>query len=90
MSDLVTIDEAKAHLRIRDASCFDPLLAILVAAASEAVRDCVELWDGTGEVPARLKLAVLGRIAVAFEEASNVSAAEGEDRLLRPFQMIIC
>ncbi|WP_103729930.1 head-tail connector protein [Novosphingobium sp. HII-3] len=87
MADIVTLDEAKAWLRVLH-DHEDALILLLVAAASEAVLETADGWDGTGEVPDRLKLACLARLAVAYDDRVNVSAGTGEDRLVQPFRVL--
>lgn len=83
MANLVTMEEAKLYLRV-DGNHEDGTLAILIGAASDAVSGMADLWDGTGNVPDRIKLAVLARIAVAFDSRTDVRAGLGEDRLIGP------
>lgn len=73
MADLVTLGEAKGFLRV-DGTDDDVTLAILITAASEAVAGLADAWDGTGEVPERLRLAALMLVADWFanREAVNV------------------
>lgn len=85
MADLVTLEETKLFLRVTH-PMEDTMIATLIGAASEAVLTLADGWDGVGEVPARLKLAVLGRVAVAFEDRTDVRAAIGEDRLIGPYR----
>lgn len=87
MTALVTLAEAKAYLRV-DSDAEDTTIALLIAAASEAVLSAADGWNGIGEVPDRLKLAVLARVAVAFERRDTVTAGEGEDRLVQPFRVL--
>ena len=81
MTDLVTLTEAKDYLRVTDTRD-DDTLAILIAAASDHVRDVADRWDGTGEIPARLKLAALARIAETFENREQMPEAKNELRTL--------
>ncbi|WJY17494.1 head-tail connector protein [Alteriqipengyuania flavescens] len=87
MPDLVTLAEAKEFIRVM-ADDEDATIAILVSSASDAVRAVADAWDGVGEVPPRLKLAVLSRVAVAFDERTDVRAALGEDRLIGPYRSL--
>lgn len=87
MADLVTIAEAKEYCRI-DGNADDGALAIMIAAASDAVADIAEAWDGTGEVPPRLKLAVLARVAEAYDNRERVPLAEHEGRLVLPYRTL--
>lgn len=87
MTDLVTLAEAKSFLRV-DGTDEDGTIGILITAASDAVTDIADEWDGTGDVPARLKLAVLTRVAVAFDQRDNLRPGNGEDRLLGPYRAL--
>jgi hypothetical protein len=87
MTDLVTLEEAKGWLRV-DGTADDTTIALLIAAASEAVAETADAWDGEGDVPDRLKLAVLARVAVAFDNRGKVDPGEGEDRLVQPFRTL--
>lgn len=85
MTDLVTLTEAKAFLRV-SGSDEDDIIALLITAASDAVITIADDWDGTGDVPARLKLAVLTRVAIVFDNRESVRPGDGEDRLLMPLR----
>lgn len=87
MADLVTLQEAKDYCAI-DSDYFDGIVAILIAAASEAVRDVATDWDGTGPVPDRLKLAVLTRVAIAFDNRESVEPGKGELAMLTPLRKL--
>lgn len=87
MTDLVTIEEAKAHCRIDDDS-EDALLVSYIGAASAAVRDVATGWDGTGDAPDRVKLAVLARVAVMFDNRSSTEAGRGELPMLTPLRTL--
>lgn len=87
MSDLVTLDEAKAYIRVMH-NHEDGIISLMVAAASKAVIAVADAWDGTGEVPAQLKMAVLARVGILFDERYSVRGAEGEDRFVSPFRVI--
>lgn len=89
MADLVDLDEAKAFLRV-EGDDEDATIMLMIAAASDAVRDVASDWDGTGDTPARVKLAVLGRVASMFDARDNMDAAKGEDRLLLPLRSLDC
>jgi len=87
MSDLVTLAEAKLHLRvIHDDE--DTAIAMMIAAAEEAVLDVATDWDGEGEVPVRLKLAVLTRVAVMFDTRDSIEAGKGELPMLTPLRRL--
>ena len=81
MTDLVTLAEAKLYCRY-DGDDEDATFAILIGAASESVRQIADNWDGTGEVSKRLKLAVLARIAEAFDNREQVPSAKNELSML--------
>lgn len=87
MADIVTLDEAKAWLRV-SGDDEDSTIALLIASASDSVSEMADLWDRTGDVPNRLKLAVLARIAVAFDTRTDIRAGLGEDRLIAPLHFI--
>lgn len=87
MADIVTLAEAKAWLRVISNS-EDDTLAMLITAASDAVGDLADLWDGTGEAPARLKLAVLTRVATSFDNRERTDASAGEPRLIGPMHTV--
>ena len=75
MPELVTLDEVKAFLRV-DGTDDDTTLAILIAAAAEAVTGLADAWDGTGETPERLKLAVLMLVADWFDNREAVTVGK--------------
>ncbi|MFG1371113.1 head-tail connector protein [Xanthobacter oligotrophicus] len=87
MADLVTVEEARAYLQLTHGFT-DPSLALLITAASEAVLDIATDWDGEGEPPARLKLAVLQRVVIAFENRGSVEGPSGEEALLLPLRTL--
>ena len=87
MADLVTLAEAKAHLRVLN-DHEDDLIALYIASASEAVRDVAEGWDGEEPVPDRLKLAVLTRVAIMFDNRGSVEAGKGELPMLTPLRKL--
>ena len=87
MTDLVTHAEAKEYCRI-EGTADDDTLAILIAAASDAVAEQADAWDGTGDVPPRLKLAVLARIAESYDNREQVPAARNERGLIQPLRVL--
>lgn len=74
MADLVTLEEAKLYLRV-DGSIEDDTIAALVTAASDAVIEIANTWDGEGEPPERLRIAALMLVADWFDHRSPVSLA---------------
>lgn len=84
MSPLVTLDEAKAFLRVLH-NDEDAMLTTLIASASDTVRDYATAWDGTGDVPARIKVAVLTLVAAQYDTRESVPEAHIE-RLVRPYR----
>lgn len=87
MADIVTLSEAKLYLRVGH-SDEDTTIALLISAASDAVRDVATGWDGEGEAPDRIKLAVLARVQVAFDNRGSVEAGTGELPMLQPFRTL--
>lgn len=87
MADLVTLIEAKAFLRV-EFEDDDTTIALLIAAASDAVRDVATDWDGEGDVPDRIKLAVLTRIANGYDRRTSVEAGAGELGMLTPLRVL--
>ncbi|MFZ2997573.1 head-tail connector protein [Sphingobium sp.] len=87
MPDIVALDETKLFLRV-DHDEEDTIIATMIAAATDAVRDVAESWIGTGDAPARLKMAVLTRVAIMFDDRASVAPSAGEDRLLLPLRTL--
>lgn len=87
MANLVTLSEVKAYLRI-DHTDDDAVLGLLISAASDAVRDVATDWDGVGETPDRIKLAVLARVVVAFDNRGSLEPGTGELPMLMPFRAL--
>lgn len=87
MADLVTLSEAKTYLRV-DHNDDDTTIALLVAAASDAVRDVATDWDGEGDVPDRIKVAVLSRVAITYDERTSVEPSAGELGMLTPLRTL--
>lgn len=87
--NLVSLEEAKLHLSIMDhQQDWDQLLYLYIAAASDSVRDVATDWDGTGEAPARIKLAVLARVAAQFLNREEIPEAKGELPMLTPLRTL--
>jgi len=88
---LVTLEETKLYLRVEHDD-EDDTIEVLIAAASDAVRDVASGWptdeDDPEEVPARLKLAVLSRVQVAFDNRGSVEAGTGELPMLTPLRTL--
>lgn len=87
MPDLVTLAEAKAWCRVEHDD-EDALFGTLIAAASEAVRDVATEWDDSAPVPARIKLAILTRIAIAFDSRESMEPGKGESAFLAPLRVL--
>jgi uncharacterized phage protein (predicted DNA packaging) len=84
---LVDIFEAKAHLRVLHDD-EDAIIETYIEAASDAVRDVATDWDGEGDVPARIKLAVLARVAVMFDNRDALEPGKGELPMLTPLRTL--
>ncbi len=87
MPSIVTLEETKLFIRVDD-DFEDSVVMMMIAAAEEAVRDHADGWDGAGEAPARLKMAVLARVCIMYEERTSVVPGAGEDRLLAPLRTV--
>ena len=87
MPNLVTLSEAKLFCRI-DSDDEDATLEVLIAAATDAVRDIASDWDGAGDTPARIKLAVLSRVAIMFDNRDNLEGGKGELPMLTPLRKL--
>lgn len=85
MTGIVTLDEAKLFLRVTHDD-EDTAIAMMIDAASEAVLEHANAYDPAEPVPARLKAAVLARVAILYDERDSVRPGEGEDRLLSPLR----
>jgi len=91
-TELVLLDEAKVHLRI-DHDEEDALIQEMVWAASEAVKDVASDvdWDEYNppfDVPYRLKLAVLTRVARMYDDRHSMEAGKGELPMLTPLRKL--
>jgi uncharacterized phage protein (predicted DNA packaging) len=84
---LVTLAEAKLFCRV-DHDEEDTTIAMMIAAASDAVRDVATDWDGVGDPPARIKLAVLTRVAIMFDTRDSIEAGKGELPMLTPLRVL--
>ena len=82
---LVTMIEAKRHLRVAHDD-EDDLLQTYILAASDAVRDVATGWDGEGDVPDRVRLAVLTRVATMYDNRNSAEAGKGELPMLTPLR----
>ncbi|WP_163000327.1 head-tail connector protein [Sphingobium yanoikuyae] len=87
MPNIVTLAEAKLFIRVLDDD-EDTTIETMIAAATDAVCDVAQAWDGTGEPPARLKLAILSRVAIMFDTRNSLEPGIGEDRLLLPLRTV--
>lgn len=86
MTDLVTLAEAKLHLRVLHDD-EDATIALMIAAASEAVRDIVAEIDAE-DIPVRVKLAVLTRVAIMFDNRDRLDPGAGELLMLAPLRTL--
>lgn len=87
MADIVTLSEAKDFCRVLHDD-EDTTFDILIAAATDAVAEYADAWDGIGEAPARLKLAALTRVAESFDNREQVPQAKGERILIQPLRVL--
>jgi uncharacterized phage protein (predicted DNA packaging) len=87
--EIVTLDEAKTYLRV-DGDADDGLIVTLIAAATEAALSYADAYDPETEVPARLKLAVLGHIAAAYDEREKVDVPVTSQGLARSLRTLDC
>lgn len=86
MADLVTLDEAKMFIRV-DHSDDDAMIAMMITAASDAVTDVATAWDSEGDVPDRMKLAVLARVGQLYDKMS-LEGGKGELGMLTPLRTL--
>jgi len=87
MAEIVTLAEAKDFCRVIH-NDEDATIAIMVAAATDAVAEYASAWDGEGEAPARLKLAVLTRVAASFDNRDQVPDGKNERGLIQPLRVL--
>lgn len=87
MANIVTMEEAKAFCRVLSTD-EDVIFETLIAAATDAVAEYADAWDGEGEAPARLRLAVLARVAAYFDSREMVAEAKGERMLIQPLRVL--
>ena len=85
MRQIVSLDEAKLYLRV-DRNVEDAQIEIMVQAATEAALVIADAWDGTGEPPARLKMAVLSHVAAFYCDREGIAQSDGVVRLLMPLR----
>ena len=85
MTGIVTLAETKEFLRVLGNS-EDATIAMLIEAATEAVLEYANAYDPSQPAPARLKAAVLARVAITFDDRERLEAGTGESRMLRPFR----
>lgn len=86
MPDIVTLEEARTHLRLGNSPRFDDILAPILAGAIEAALLQADAFDpATDDVPASLKLAVLQLVSDGFTGSSAANSL-GPDRLLHRFR----
>lgn len=85
---IVTLAEAKAWLRVDD-DHEDAVIQCLIDAATEAALGYSDAFDRqTMTAPARLKLSILGHIAMAFEERDKIDAPAPSQGLIRPLRSL--
>lgn len=87
MSNLVTLAEAKDYLRVED-DWEDATIAMLIEAASAAVIEYADAWVPSDQVPARIKLAVLVRVASSYCTRESIGDAIGEPGLISPYRTL--
>ena len=87
MTDIVSLAEAKAWCRV-DHDDEDEIIESMIAAATETVAETADAWDGEGIAPARVKLAVLARVAESFHNREAVPIAKNELPLLQPLRVL--
>jgi hypothetical protein len=86
--EIVTLAEAKAYLRV-DGTEDDAVVQSILDAATEAALAYADTFDPeVDETPARLKLAILGHIAVAYDQRENVDTPTASLGLARPLRTL--
>lgn len=87
MTDIVTLTEAKQFLRVTHDGD-DAIIALMIAAASDAVGEYADAYVAIGEAPPRLKLAVLARVAASYDNREQVPEPKGERALIQPMRVL--
>lgn len=89
LPEIVTLEEVDLFLRLGGDVSEEPLLRILIAAATEAVLAFTDAFDPTEDPPARIKLAVLAHIAQAFDNREDSAGVPSTVlNMVRPFRSI--
>lgn len=84
-ADIVTLEEAKLFCRI-DHDIEDPLVTLLIAAATDAVIEYADLWLSD---EARIKLAILCHVARIYDERQDgADLPEAAARLIHPLRRL--
>jgi len=87
MADIVTLAEAKQFLRVTHDGD-DATIALMIAAASDAVAEYADAYVAIDEAPPRLKMAVLTRVAIMFDQRDSLEAGKGERALIQPLRVL--
>jgi len=92
VNEFVTLAEAKDYLRV-DHEEEDAIIQGMIWAASDAVKDVASDvdWDEYNppfDVPYRLKLAVLTRVARMYDDRHSMEAGKGELPMLTPLRKL--
>lgn len=85
MRMIVTLDEAKLYILV-DSDWDDRQIEVMIQAASEAAMAVANAWDGTGEPPARPKMAVLSHVAAFYCDREGIAPPAGAAVLLAPLR----
>lgn len=104
MVSFVTLEQAKAYCRVMHDDEDDVFNLLIEAAsdavldtASQWVNDLDPDWNGeTGALlwvtpenaPARIKLAVLARVASSYDNRESIEASKGENAMLQPLRKL--